>query len=131
MKFKESLTGKFKLYQNLSVFILITFFVFSYQLYGQDSDGDGIIDALDAQPDIASAIVLNINESNDLNANGDALKKEGNYQDTFPNLVLPYTKKETTADYSSGNQSLYGNLELFNDGKLVPAGMRITAGSSS
>ena len=53
-----------------------------------------------------------------MNANGDALKKEGNYQDTFPNLVLPYTKKETTADYSSGNQSLYGNLELFNDGKF-------------
>ena len=88
------------------------------QVFAKDTDGDGIVDALDAQPDIASAIVLNLNESSDLNANGDALKKEGNYQDTFPNLVLPYTKKETTADYSSGNQSLYGNLELFNDGKF-------------
>ena len=68
------------------------------QVFAKDTDGDGIVDALDAQPDIASAIVLNLNESSDLNANGDALKKEGNYKDTFPNLVLPYTKKETTAD---------------------------------
>ena len=64
------------------------------QAFAKDTDGDGIVDALDAQPDIASAIVLNLNESSDLNANGDALKKEGNYQDTFPNLVLPYTKKK-------------------------------------
>ena len=86
-------------------------------LYGQDADSDGIVDALDVQPDVPSGMVLNLDETADLNANKDALKKEGSYNTgAYENLVLPYTKKEVTASYSSGNQSLYGDLEVLTDG---------------
>ena len=62
-------------------------------------------------------MVLNLDETADLNANGDALKKEGSYSTgAYENLVLPYTNKQVTASYSSGNQSLYGDLEVFTDG---------------
>ena len=68
--------------------------------------------------------------SDDLHSNGpvaglertpsvakNALKKEGSYNTgAYANLVLPYTKKEVTASYSSGNQSLYGDLEVLTDG---------------
>lgn len=87
------------------------------QTYAQDTDGDGIADTLDAQPDVPSGMVLNLDETADLNANGDGLKKEGIYKTgAYENLILPYTKKEVTALFSSGNQSLYGDLEVFNDG---------------
>ena len=87
------------------------------QTYGQDTDGDGIADTLDAQKDVPSGMVLNLDETADLNANGDGLKKEGIYNTgAYENLILPYTKKEVTALFSSGNQSLFGDLEVFNDG---------------
>ena len=40
-------------------------------LYGQDADSDGIVDALDVQPDVPSGMVLNLDETADLNANKD------------------------------------------------------------
>ena len=92
---------------------LLTLVILPAHLYAQDADSDGIADALDAQPDVPSGMILNLDGTADLNANGNALKKEGSYNTgAYVNLVLPYTKKEVTASYSSGNQSLYGDLEV-------------------
>ena len=62
--------------QLLTLLLLV---ILPAHLYAQDADGDGISDDLDAQPDVPSGMVLNLNETADLNANGDALKKEGSY----------------------------------------------------
>ena len=84
------------------------------QTYAQDTDGDGIADALDAQPNVASGMVLNLNETADLNANGDALSKQGSYNlGAYEDLVLLTTTVEVGNNLDS---SSYGNLQVKNDG---------------
>ncbi|MDC0201284.1 hypothetical protein OAK04_02715 [Verrucomicrobia bacterium] len=63
-------------------------------LYGQDADSDGIVDALDVQPDVPSGMVLNLDETADLNANKDALKKRAlTIQEPMKILFYPTQRK--------------------------------------
>ena len=74
-----------KVFKPLNCFghFLLTFIVvvlLPAHLHGQDSDGDGITDDFDAQPNTPSAIVLKLKETNTV------LTMSGNYKDTYPNL---------------------------------------------
>ena len=74
-----------------------------------DADGDGINNDLDSLPGTANAIVINLNESNDLNAQKTGLIHEGNYKQSYPSLSLQNTT----------NKGSFGNLQVFNDGKYI------------